>query len=148
MNKVISFSKLYLSLFFIEILIIVIFLVVIDFCKYGVDFFYVKKACFGVGLMSFWRLLFFGLPFLFLYFLLFEYFVNLKLFKPLLFSLFNLCNYILLSFLLRVIWDNNVTLHPEGIMFWITCISIFLSPIVLGNLHYFRVLMDDLLGQG
>lgn len=144
MNKVMKFLILYFNLFVIEILIVFIVLVLIDFFQYGADLFYIKKAIFGVGLMNFWRLLFYGLPFIMLYFLLFKYFESIKLYKPLLFSLFNLLIYVSLSILSRVIWGKNVPLPPEGIMFWITCISIFISPIILGQIPYFRRLMESL----
>ena len=144
MNKIISFSLLYFSLFIFEILITFTTLMAIDFLQYSVDFFYIKKALFGVGLMSFWRVLFYGLPFIILYFLLFKYLRNIKLYKPLIFSLFNLSVYILLSILSKIIWGKNVPLSPEGMMFWITCISMFLSPIILGKIPYFKRLMKIL----
>ncbi len=141
MNKIVSFLILYFSLFIVEILIAFTTLVTIDFFQYGADFFYIKKALFGVGLMSFWRILFYGIPFIILYFLLFKYVENIKVYKPLLFSLFNSLVYISLSILSRVIWGKNVPLPPEGVMFWITCISIFLSPLILGQISYFKRVM-------
>lgn len=144
MSKIIKFLILYINLFIVEILFVFIVLMLIDFIQYGIDVFYIRKAFFGTGLGSFWRVLFYGLPFIILYFLLFKYFGNIKLYKPLLFSLFNLLVYVLLSVLSRVIWGKNVPLPPEGIMFWITCISIFLSPIILGQISYFRRLMESI----
>jgi hypothetical protein len=76
--------------------------------------------------------------------LLFKYVGNIKLYKPLLFSLFNLVVYVGLSVLSRVIWGKNVPLPPEGIMFWITCVSIILSPLILGQIPYFKKLMESL----
>ncbi|AZA61779.1 hypothetical protein EG340_12325 [Chryseobacterium indoltheticum] len=98
----------------------------------------------AVSLWNFWRLLFYGVPFLILYFFLFKYFKNLKIYKPLLFSIFNLLVYILLTFLSRIIFGKNIPLSPEGIMFWITCLSILLAPIVLGFIPYFRGLMNKI----
>jgi hypothetical protein len=95
-------------------------------------------------LWNFWRVLFYGLPFLILYFLLFKYMGNIKLYKPLLFSIFNLLVYASLSILSRVIIGKNVPLPPEGIMFWITCVAIFVSPLIIGQIPYFRRLMERL----
>lgn len=97
-----------------------------------------------VVLWNLWRGLFYGLPFVLLYFLLFKYVGNIKLYKPLLFSLFNLLIYISLSVFSRIIWGKNIPLPPDGIMFWITCISIFLSPMILGQVPYFKKLMEGL----
>lgn len=136
MNKVINFSILYTSLLVVEFLgsFLILFITSSNY-KGNFD---------ATVLWNFWRVLFYGLPFLILYFLLFRYIRNKKLYKPLLFSLFNLLVYTLLSLLSRVIWGKNVPLPPEGIMFWITCMSIFLSPFVLYQVAYFNRLMKSL----
>lgn len=144
MNKAVSFSTLYISLFILEILIIFILLVLVALFQYRFDFFFIKGACHDTGLWNFWRILFYGIPFLVLYFLFFKYTGNFKLYKPLLFSLFNLFVYVTLSVLSSVIWGKNIPLPPEGIMFWVTCISIFLSPFLLGQVAYFKRLMESL----
>ena len=136
MNKVVNFSILYASLFVVEV--IGCFLLIFFNSSS------LKGNFNGAILWNFWKVLFFGLPFIMLYFLLFKYFGNIKLFKPLLFSLFNLMIYILLSVLTRIIWGKNVPLPLEGIMFWITCISIIISPIILGQIPYFKMLMERL----
>lgn len=135
MNKFINFSILYTSLFLVEMIssFLLLFLDSSN-CNGNFD---------GATLWSFWRILFYGLPFIILYFLVFKYFGNIKLYKPLLFSLFNLSVYIALSVLSRVIWGKNIPLPPEGIMFWITCISIFLSPLILNQIPYFKRLMES-----
>ena len=144
MNKVVSFLTLYISLFVVEILIVFTALVMVALFQYGFDLFFVKGALRDTGLWNFWRILFYGLPFIILYFLLFKYVENIKLYQPLLFSLFNLFVYVGLSILKRFIWGKNVPLPPEGIMFWITCISIILSPLILGQVPYFKKLMESL----
>ena len=136
MNKIISFLILYVSLFLVEIISCFLMLF-LDSLNYKGNFD-------GAGLWSFWRVLFYGIPFIILYFLLFKYFGNIKLYKPLVFSLFNLLVYVSLSVLSRVIWGKNVPLPPEGIMFWVTCISIILSPLILGQIPYFKKLMESL----
>lgn len=142
MNKVINFSILYIVIFLIEIIFIFIGLILFD--SSGIDFFNIRRAWLGSAQWSFWRVLFYGLPFIILYFLLFKYVGNIKLPKSSLFSLFNLTVYVTLSILSRVIWGKNVPLPPEGIMFWITCISIFLSPLILAQVPYFKRLMESL----
>ena len=144
MNKIISFSILYVSLFVIEILIVFILLVSVALIQYGLDLFFIKGAWRDTGLWNFWRVLFYGIPFIILFFLLFKYVENIKIYKPLLFSLFNLLIYVSLSVLSRVIWGKNVPLPPEGIMFWITCIAVFSAPNILGQIPYFKKLMESL----
>ena len=143
MNKVVKFSILYTSLFVIETIscfIIVLFYFIFE----TIDL----KGSFDVAILwNLWRVLFYGLPFLILYFILFKYIRSIKLYKPLLFSFFNLLVYIGLSVFSRIIWGKNVPLPPEGIMFWITSISIVLSPIILGQIPYFRRLMDSICKQ-
>jgi hypothetical protein len=140
MSKMINFVVLYVSLFIIET--IGCFLVVLFYFIFeSLDF---KGSFDSATLWNFWRVLFYGIPFIILYFLLFKYVGNIKLYKPLLFSLFNLVVYVGLSVLSRVIWGKNVPLPPEGIMFWITCVSIILSPLILGQIPYFKKLMESL----
>jgi uncharacterized membrane protein HdeD (DUF308 family) len=136
MNKVISFSILYASLFFTE--------TASCFLMLFLDSSNFKGNFDGAVLWNFWRVLFLGIPFIVLYFLLFKYVGNIKLYKPLLFSLFNLLIYVGLSVLSRVIWGKNVPLPPEGILFWVSCISIIISPIILGQIPYFKKLMESL----
>lgn len=144
MNKAVFFLSLYISMFVVEILIVFITSVMAALFQYGFDLFFVKGAWRDTGLSSFWRVLFYGFPFIMLYFLLFKYVGNIKLYKPLLFSLFNLSAYVSLSVLSRVIWGKNVPLPPEGTMFWITCIAIFLSPLILGQIPCLKKLMESL----
>jgi hypothetical protein len=142
MTKIFNFAILYITIFFVEI--VLIFVEVLLFDSSEVDAYYIRRAWLGSGLWNFWRVLFYGLPFIILYFLLFKYLGNIKLYKPLLFSIFNLLVYVSLSILSRVIIGKNVPLPPEGLMFWITCIAIFSSPIILGHIPYFKKIMESL----
>jgi hypothetical protein len=144
MNRVLNFSGLYISLFIVEILIVFISLVFVALFQYGFDLFFIKGAWRATGLWNFWRVLFYGFPFIILYFILFKYFGNIKLYKPLLISLFNLFVYVGLSVFTRVVWGKNVPLPPEGIIFWVTCLAILLSPLLLGQIPYFKKLMESL----
>ncbi|MBP6184078.1 MAG: hypothetical protein KA479_04005 [Saprospiraceae bacterium] len=140
MNKGILFLILYICLFAIE----TIFSFLMVLLYYSFESFDVKGSFDSAILWNLWRILFYGIPFIILYFILFKYFESIKLYKPLLFSLFNLFVYVGLSVLARVIWGKNVPLPPEGIMFWVTCVAIFLSPLIVGQIPYFKKLIESL----
>lgn len=142
MNNFLKTLILYAFLFLIEIIFVFIGVLLFDSSK--IDLYNIRRAWFDSVFENYWRVLFYGLPFIVLYFLLFKYFGNIKLYKPLLFSLFNLLIYVSLSVLSRVIWGKNVPLPPEGIMFWITCIAVFSAPNILGQIPYFKKLMESL----
>lgn len=139
MNKTINFSILYAILFVIET--IICFLIVLFYFIF--ETFDLKGSFDSAILWNLWRLLFYGLPFLILYFLVFKYFGNIRLYKPLLFSFFNVFVYVSLSILSRVIWGKNVPLPLEGTMFWVTSVAIFLTPLILGQISYFKRLMES-----
>lgn len=145
MNKAVDFAILYVTLFVFEILIVFVSLVLIDLFQYGFDIFFIKGAWRASVLWNYWILLFYGIPLVILFFLLFEFVANIKLYKPLLFSLFNLLIYVSSSILTRVVVGSNVPLPPEGVMFWTTCIAIFLSPLILGQMPYFEKILNVLL---
>ncbi|TAF43053.1 MAG: hypothetical protein EAZ64_09625 [Sphingobacteriales bacterium] len=137
MNKLFYFLILYFFFFLIES---IVGCLILWFYLSDSDF----RGCFrAIAMWDLWRLMFYGLPFIILYFLLFKYVGNIKLFKPLLFSLFNLIVYVGLSVLSKNIW-GNVPLPPEGVMFWIACVVITLSPLILGQIPYFKELMESL----
>lgn len=141
MNKIINFSILYVCLILLETVISILFFLVYNLSQ-GYSYIY-NSINVPIG-WNFWRVLFYGIPFTILYFLLFRYFGNIKLYKPLLFSIFNLSVYVLLSVLSTVIWGKNVPLPPEGILFWVACVSIIISPIIWGQVPYFKKLMESL----
>lgn len=140
MNKAVNFAILYVSLFVVET--VSCFLIVLFY--FAFEAFDLKGSFDSAILWNFWRVLFYGLPFIILYFLLFKYFGNTKLYKPLILSFFNLSFYVLLSVMTRVIWGKNVPLSIDVTMFWVTCIAIFLSPLILGQIPYFKKLMESL----
>lgn len=142
-SKIARFILFYTSLFLIEIVLSFLMLVLIDTFEFGFDSFYVSKAYYGAGVWSFWRLLFHGLPLIIIFSLCFKYISIVKIrYKPLLFSFFNLGVYVILSLLSEFLWDNT-PLPAEGSMFVITCISIFLAPIFLAQIPYFKKQMEN-----
>ncbi len=138
MNRLLNFLRLYVGLFLLEV--IFVFIQVFLFDSSIMDIYNIRRAWLGSVLWNFWRVLFFGLPFLILYFLLFKYVGSIKLYKPLLFSSFNLLVYVGLSISMTLVWGKNVPLPPEG-MFWVTCVAIFLSPLILGQILYYKKIM-------
>ncbi len=75
--------------------------------------------------------------------MLFKYFFKLNFYPPLLHSIFNLVIYALLSYLSEIIWGKNIPLPPREIMFYTTCIAIFFSPLILGQIAYFQKVMKS-----
>lgn len=134
-NKVVRFAMLYLSLLILETICCFLFVL---FIYEGFDL----KGSFDASILwNLWRVIFFGVPFIVIYFLSRKHFENIKFDKPIKISIFNTFLYILLSVLSKIIWGNNIPLPPEGSMFWSTCIATIISPIILGQIQYFRKLM-------
>jgi len=71
-SSILKFSIVYIVFFVIEVFISYIFLLV-------EESFNISSTIDAVSLWNFWRLLFYGVPFLILYFFLFKYFKNLKI---------------------------------------------------------------------
>lgn len=141
MNSLLKFLKLYIVLFLLEIFFV--FIMILLFDSSTIDYSSIRRARLGSGLWNYWRLLFYSVPLVVIFFTVFKYMFFLKIkYKPVIFSFFNVLVYVLLSILSRVIWGENIPLPPEGMMFWITCISIFLSPLILGKIPYFKRLME------
>lgn len=91
-------------------------------------------------LWNFWRLLFHGVPY-FIAFYLFTRFINMNHKKIVIaIQIFNLLIYLFFLFASTAIWGNNVPLAPGGLLFWVTCINTFLSPLIASKLGIFKVL--------
>jgi hypothetical protein len=140
-TKFFNFSILYASLFIIETTCC--FLIVIFYFSF--ETFDLKGSFDAAILWNFWRLLFYEIPFIIFFGLLFRFntLINLK-YKPVIFSIFNTSIFVLLAYLAEITW-GNVPLATEGIMFKVTYLSIFLAPLVLGKIPYFKKLMISLL---
>ena len=144
MNKAINFSILYASLLITESILMLVMFLVVDFIQYGIDIFYIKKQLHGVGWWNYLRTLFYAAPSVILYLMFFRYLLKIKLYGSLLFSIFNLATFVSLSILSRLIWGKNIPIDPEEMVFLITCLVIFVSPIILEQTRYFKRLMEDL----
>ena len=140
MMKVLNFLILYISLFIVEtICYFFIFLIYFIFDKFSI------KYSFELAIV--WnslRYIYFGIPFIILFFLLFKYVGKINLYKPFLFSLFNVLIYILLSFFISIIIVDINGLNPSKLFFWLTCIPIILSPLILWQVPYYKKIMTDL----
>ncbi len=91
---------------------------------------------------NFWRLLFHYLPLLICFLLLCKFLFRLRLnFKPIIFSTFNVIFFVILN--LYYVNLNLPTLYIHEFFFWIICFSVFISPIILGTIPYFRRLMES-----
>ncbi|KXX68549.1 hypothetical protein AVL50_22570 [Flammeovirga sp. SJP92] len=144
MKKVINFTVLSFSLFIIEVIITFFVMLSIDLSRYGYDQFYLYKALNSTGMWNFWRVLFFGVPYILLFFLFFKFLNRFTLSRPILLSFINLFIYIFLSISSRIIWGKNIPLPPEGVMFWVTCVSIVLAPFIIRKITFCKNLMKYL----
>lgn len=145
MNKLKFFIIVYFLLFVCEILISLLLLILVDTINFGFDNFYIKKAYYSTGVWNFWRVLFYGIPFIILFYFFSKYIFKLNFgYKPIVFSVFNVLIYILLSVFSKIIWKNT-PLPPEDLMFKITCVAIFVVPIFLGLIPFVNRRMEKLL---
>lgn len=92
---------------------------------------------------SLWRLMFYYIPLIIVFSLLFKYFNCIKIYKPVVFSVFNVLVFVGLNFIYKH-HRGLPTLEFTESLFWITIVSIFLSPIILGQMLYFRRLMKNI----
>lgn len=134
MNNYFKIIGLYIAFGILQILLSFILIF-----SYSLDF---QGSIDLIALWSLWRLLFFSLPFIVLSLV----FIKLlrKVFKRsyLVFSFNNLFVYVSLSYLTKLIWGENIPLPPHGTMFWFTCISIFVSPIISNQIMALRQIMN------
>lgn len=105
----------------------------------------ISRLIYSVTFYSFWRLLFFGIPTVIMLWLILGNipFKGVK-YKPIVFSLFNLGVFVLLSLFSETIW-NNVPIPSKGTMFMVTLVSLFIVPLGLGTIRIFIKRMEDVL---
>lgn len=137
-----KFVILYVCFLLIETLISVILSLIYGvFNRYG-SYIY-NSINVPIGL-NFWRLLFYFIPLAIVFFVLFKYFNRLGIsYKPVMFSIFNVLVFAGLNLLYKL-HRGLPTLEFTESLFWITIMSIFLSPIILGQIPYFRRLMESI----
>lgn len=105
--------------------------------------YYLSCVQYPVGL-NLIRLMFYSIPLAILFFVLFKYFNRLGIsYKPVAFSIFNVLVFVGLNLLYKL-HRGLPTLEFTESLFWITILSIFLSPIILGQIPYFRRLMESI----
>ena len=138
-----KFGILYTCFLLIETLISVILSLIYGiFEKYSsTRYYYYNSVNVPIGL-NFWRLLFYSIPLVIAFFVLFKYVSRLGIsYKPIQFSIFNVLVFTGLTLLYKL-HKGIPSLEFDESLFWITFISIFLTPIILGQIPYFKKLME------
>ena len=135
-----NFVILYVCFLLIETLISVVLSLIYEALnRYGSYLYNSINVPIGLNL---WRLMFYYLPLTILFFVLFKYFNRLGIsYKPVVFSIFNVLVFVGLNFLYKPM--DLPSFEINEFLFWITCISIIISPIVLGKIPYFKRLMES-----
>ncbi len=132
---------LYVCFLLIETLMSVILSLI-----YGLLNKYVSYLYNGVNVpigLNLWRLMFYSIPLILIFWVSFKYFNRIEIYKPVVFSIFNVLVFAGLNLLYKL-HKGLPTLEFTESLFWITVISIFVAPIILGQIPYFRRLMESL----
>jgi len=137
-----KFVILYVCFLLIETLTsIVLSLIYGAFNRYGSYLYNSINVPVGLNL---WRLMFYSIPLAILFFVLFKYFNRLGIsYKPVAFSIFNVLVFSGLNLLYKL-HRGLPTLEFTESLFWIIVMSIFVAPIILGQIPYFRRLMESI----
>lgn len=93
--------------------------------------------------LNLWRLMFYSIPLILIFGISFKYFNRIEVYKPVVFSIFNVLVFAGLNLLYKL-HKGLPTLEFTESLFWVTILSIFLSPIILGQIPYFRRLMESI----
>jgi len=132
--------RLYTMLFLVEATIVFIILMCDNFITDNATS-YSKELQFII-LMSVWKLLIYYIPLIIVFIFLHRYLNHVGIgYKPLLFSIFNVVIFIGLNFLYKSL--DLPSLEINDFLFWITCMSIIISPVILWQTRYFRKLMES-----
>ncbi len=136
-----KFLILYVCFLLIETLMsITLSLIYGIFNRYGSYLYNSINVPIGLNL---WRLFFYSIPLIILFFILFKYFNRIEIYKPIVFSIFNTLIFAGLNLLYKL-HKGLPTLEFTESLFWITVVSIFIAPIILGQIPYFRRLMETI----
>jgi hypothetical protein len=133
---------IYVSIIFLETISSFTFLTLNDlFDSYSAEFIFYNSLRVPIA----WNLfrMFFYYPLLLVcFFFTFKYFNKITIdYKPILFSAFDLLVYVILNFLFMSL--DLPSFEFNHILFWITNMSVFISPLILGQIPYFRRLMES-----
>ena len=94
-------------------------------------------------LMTVWKLLIYYIPLVLIFIFFNKYFIKWDAInKSILFSIFNVIVFIGLNFLYKAM--DLPSFEINEFLFWVTCISITISPVILGQIPYFKKLMENL----
>lgn len=135
-----KFLILYPCFLLIETLISVILSLI--YCLFaGYGSYYYNSINVPIGL-NFWRLLFYSIPMFLIFLLVFKCFNRIDIYKPYIFSIFNVLVFSVLNLLYKL-HKGLPSLEFTESLFWITIISIFLAPVLLYQISYFKRLMEN-----
>jgi hypothetical protein len=130
MKNLLPFSLFYLGLLLMEM--------VVSFVCLLFDSFNHQANFDGVILWTLWRILFYGIPSIAVFWACYRSSARLSSSRRLLlFSAVNLLTYVGLSVLSESIW-KNVPLPTESILFRVTCAALVVSPLLVGHIPFFR----------
>lgn len=132
---------LYVCFLLIEtILSVILSLIYGIFNRYGSYLYNSINVPIGLNV---WRLMFYSIPSIIVFFVFFKYVNRIEIYKPIVFSIFNLLLFTGLNLLYKL-HKGLPTLEFTESLFWITILSIFLSPLILGKIPYFKRFMESM----
>jgi hypothetical protein len=140
MTKLLLFSIFYLALWLVEMMVGFGGLLFYSFYTLNTLQFHANMD--GELLWTYWRVLFYGVPSVAIFWACYRSSAGLSSNRRLLlFSAVNLFTYVGLSVISESIW-KNVPLPAEGILFAVTCVALVVSPLLVGQIPFFRRQMD------
>lgn len=132
--------RLYTMLFLVEAIIVFMVLMCDNFITNNATS-YGKELQFII-LMSVWKLMLYYVPLIVAFIFLHKYFTSLSIgYISLLLSIFNVVIFIGLNFLYKVL--DLPSLEINDFLFWVTCVAIAISPLVLWQIPYFKKLIES-----
>lgn len=140
---IIKFCVLYICVIFTEVLLNICFSSLISLYSHDTLDAYIFNSIripIGVNLV---RIMFYFIPFVMLFWLFFKHLYCLGIiYKPLQFSVFNTFVFLALNFFYKLT-NNLPTLDIAEPLMLLLVTSLFLAPLLLGQILYFKRLMDN-----
>jgi hypothetical protein len=137
MNTFLRVSLFYLALLLLEMVVCFVCLLFVSPFKY-------QASIDSAILWTFWRVLFYGIPSLLVFWACYRSSSRWRPNRRLwLFSAVNVLCYVALSRASESVW-KNVPLPAEGVMFVVTCIALVFSPLLIGQIPFFRQQLGSL----